>query len=33
MWVVAWLVMGKEGPLVQTVARLRLIRAFPISSF
>ena len=33
MWVVAWLVMGKEGPLVQTVAMAAPTRAFPISSF
>ena len=32
MWVVAWLILGKEGPLVQTVARPRPIRACPISS-
>ena len=34
MWVVAWLVMGKEGPLVQTRGDGRQpISAFPISSF
>ena len=33
-WVVAWLALGKEGPLVSTAAAdRRRARAFPISSF